>query len=172
MKKQTNTQENVRGVSLLRKYFDRSPDSVRALLHSTVFDLTPFSFQDIAILAGCQAVFVDLDQKYVKVKRVIPSGSNDQLVFGDTIKVWRLHPSSTVSFLPVQPANKRPHLRRPPINYTNYHCTVEVVPTPPLHMLCKYIPTNSEGVHCVTGFTSSSIAPNSLVPPSFYRRQP
>lgn len=118
-------------MSLLRKYFDRSPDSVRALLHSTVFDLTPFSFQDIAILAGCQAVFVDLDQKYVKVKRVIPSGSNDQLVFGDTIKVWRLHPSSTVSFLPVQPANKRPHLRRPPINYTNYHCTVEVVPTPP-----------------------------------------
>lgn len=38
------------------------------------------------MLASCQAVSVDLDQKYLKVKRVA-AGGNSQLVFGDTIKV-------------------------------------------------------------------------------------
>eukprot|EP00752_Nemacystus_decipiens_P017496 g15685.t1 len=40
----------------------------------------------IAILSSCQAISVDLDQKYLKVKRVA-AGGNGQLVFGDTIKV-------------------------------------------------------------------------------------
>ncbi|CAM9798983.1 unnamed protein product [Ectocarpus fasciculatus] len=39
----------------------------------------------ITILSSCQAVSVDLDQKFLKVKRV--TASNGQLVFGDTIKV-------------------------------------------------------------------------------------
>lgn len=37
-------------------------------------------------MSQCQAVFVDLDQKYLKVKRISASGDG-QLVFGDTVKV-------------------------------------------------------------------------------------
>ncbi|CAM9140061.1 unnamed protein product [Laminaria digitata] len=40
----------------------------------------------ITILSSCQAVSVDMDQKYLKVKRV-SANDDGQLVFGDTIKV-------------------------------------------------------------------------------------
>lgn len=48
--------------------------------------LLPFLEQGITILSSCQAVSVDLEEKFLKVKRVIASGDG-QLVFGDTIKV-------------------------------------------------------------------------------------
>lgn len=42
--------------------------------------------QGITILSSCHVVSVDLDQKYLKVKR-IATGGNGQLEFGDTVKV-------------------------------------------------------------------------------------
>lgn len=47
--------------------------------------LTP-SKQGITVLSECQAVSADLDQKYLKVKR-ISSGEDEQPLFGETIKV-------------------------------------------------------------------------------------
>lgn len=41
--------------------------------------------QGITVLSSCQAVSVDLDQKFLKVKRVNVRG-NGQLDLGDTIK--------------------------------------------------------------------------------------
>lgn len=53
----------------------------------TSFRTRPISCgQGIAILSSCQAVSVDMDQKYLKLKRVSANGDG-QLVFGDTIKV-------------------------------------------------------------------------------------
>lgn len=42
--------------------------------------------QGITILSGCQALFANLDQKYLKVKR-ITAGQNGRLVLGEMIKV-------------------------------------------------------------------------------------
>lgn len=42
--------------------------------------------QGITVLSGCQAVSVDLDQKYIKVKR-ISAGKRGNLEFGSTTKV-------------------------------------------------------------------------------------
>lgn len=47
---------------------------------------TDLRAQGITVLSGCQAVFADLDKKYIKVKRITP-GASGTLLFVQTIKV-------------------------------------------------------------------------------------
>lgn len=51
--------------------------------------------QGITILSGCQAVFVDLDKKFITVKRITSGGTT--LVFGETIKARNDLPSMGTS---------------------------------------------------------------------------
>lgn len=73
--------------------------SASHLNHGTLISCIASLFlgkQGIVILSSCQAVSVDLDQKYLKVKRVA-AGGNGQLVFGDTIKVGDFNARSRVN---------------------------------------------------------------------------